>query len=168
MIIPLAEECVSFKKVGLIGTTATVSSGAYERELKKRAPSVHLYSVATPLLVPLIENGELSLATETARKYLAPLTAKKIDALILGCTHYPIIKNRIKKILPEGVRIISQDTVVPKKLREYLARHPEMEKRLSKKGRRVFAVTDVTPTLSTLAQKWFGAHVKIQKVSIGN
>jgi glutamate racemase len=98
--------------------------------------------------------------------YLKYFNTKKIDALLLGCTHYGIMKSEFKKLLPKNVTILSQDTVVPKKTKEYLARHPEIASQLSKKGTRAFYVTDTTPQIQKLANKWFGKEIKIQKVSI--
>ena len=166
MIVPMAEASAGFSHVGLVATSATVSSGAYEREFKKRAPKTKLSSLATPLLVPCIENGQIKLMQPALKEYLNHFANKKIDALLLGCTHYGIVKKEFQKLLPKGITIISQDTVVPKKTKEYLERHPEIEGKLSKKGTRAFYVTDVTETMKKLAIKWFGKKIVIQKVSI--
>jgi glutamate racemase len=107
------------------------------------------------MLVPLIEAGEKELAQPFLAKYLQPFKNKKIEALVLGCTHYPILKSEIKKLLPKNTKIISQDEIVPKSLKAYLARHPEIEKKLSKKSTIKIFVTDKTPQIEKLVKKWF-------------
>lgn len=166
MIVPMAEACAEYSRVGLVATSATISSGAYPREFKKRAPYTKLSTLATPLLVPFIESGEIQLMRPALDEYLSYFKNKKIDALVLGCTHYGIVKNEFKKLLPKGVKIISQDTVVPKKTKDYLSRHPEISGKLSKKGTRAFYVTDITPELKKSANKWFEKAIQIKKVSI--
>ncbi len=166
MIVPMAEACAGYGRVGLIATPATIASGAYEREFALRAAQAKLAPLATPLLVPFIESGETALMRPVLKKYLDHFKDKRIDALLLGCTHYGILKAEFRALLPKGVAIVSQDTVVPKKLREYLARHPEIDQKLTRKGRREFYVTDITEQLKKLAAKWFGAAIKIKKVSI--
>lgn len=119
-----------------------------------------------PMLVPLIEEGEKILAIQFIKKYLKPFLNKKLDALVLGCTHYPFYKNEIKKILGKKVRVISQDEIIPKKLKEYLSRHQEIEKRLSKKGKARILVTDITPNIKKLSQKWFGGNSKVEVIKL--
>ncbi len=166
MIVPMTEASASFARVGLVATSATVSSGAYDREFKKRAKKSKIFSLATPLLVPFIEQGEIALMRPALKEYLEYFKNKRIDALLLGCTHYGIVKKEFQKLLPKGVAILSQDTVVPKKTKEYLARHPEIASQLSKKGTRAFYVTDITPELTKLANKWFGKSIKIKRATI--
>ena len=81
---------------------------------------------------------------------------KKLDAVALGCTHYPFFKTEIKKILPKNVKLISQDEILPKKFKDYLIRHSGVEKRLSKKSSIKILLTDITPNITKLSQKWFG------------
>ncbi len=166
MIIPLAEECLDSKKIGLIATEATISSGAYPREINKRFPSVKIFPLATPLLVPIIENEDKKIAIPILEKYLKHFNSKKIDTLILGCTHYAILKNEIKNILPENIKIISQDVVIPKKIKDYLSRHAEIEKLLSKNSKCEFFVTDLTDHFKKTASNWFGKKIEIKKISI--
>ncbi len=166
MIVPMAEACAGYKRVGLVATSATVASGAYPREFEKRAPGARVLPLATPLLVPLIESGDKKWIKPMLKDYLAHFKNKKIDAILLGCTHYGIVKKEFRTLLPKGVTIISQDTVVPKKMKDYLARHPEIERILSKKVRREFYVTDVTQHMQSVATYWFGTKIKIEKVVI--
>lgn len=166
MIVPMTEASAQFSRVGLVATSATVSSGAYERQFKKQAKKTKLFSLATPLLVPCIESGEIKLLQSMLEEYLKYFRNKKIDALLLGCTHYGIVKKEFKKLLPKNVVLISQDTVVPQKTKKYLINHPEISAKLSIKKTRTFYVTEATPQFKKLANEWFGKTIKIKKVSI--
>ena len=166
MIVPMTEACEGFARVGLIATSVTIESGAYVNEFKKRAPKTKVISIATPLLVPLIEGGDKKFIHTAIADYLKHFKDKKIDALLLGCTHYGIIKKEFQKLLPKSVKVISQDTVIPAKTKDYLIRHPEMEQQLSKKGTRAFFVTDVTDNWQKMAARWFGTKITIEKVEI--
>lgn len=166
VIIPTVEEALKDKKikrVGVLATTGTVRSGAYTREAKKLNPRVKVFQNAAPLLVPLIENGEVKRAEPFVRAYLAPLKQKKVEKIILGCTHYPALKKMIKKF--SGVPVISQDEIIPRKLKSYLTRHLEIDSRLSKKGKRELLVTDITPAYIRFSRKWFGS-AKLRKVKL--
>jgi glutamate racemase len=111
MIKPGARMAVSkskSKRIGMIGTRATVASGSYEREILKLESGAQVFSKACPLFVPLVEEGFAGdpVAEAVARKYLSPLLEKNIDTMILGCTHYPLLIPTIKKIAP-GVELVS-------------------------------------------------------------
>lgn len=116
VIVPAAQSAVEISKtsrIGLIATQATVDSQAYEKALKKLLPKVKVSSGACPFFVPLVEEGWLEgkITEEVAAVYLKPLIRKRIDTLILGCTHYPLLRKSIEKVLPAGVRIV--DSVFP-------------------------------------------------------
>jgi glutamate racemase len=168
MIVPMSESCNKFSCVGLVATSATISSNAYPLELKKRSPKTKLFSLATPLLVPHIESGDTKFTPLILKDYLRFFDGKKIEALVLGCTHYGIIKKDFQKYLPKNVVIISQNDVVPQKTKDYLVRHPEIENKLSRGKTREFYVTDITETMKKLAIKWFGKKITIHKVDIEN
>lgn len=157
VLIPSAEEGSVYKKVGIVATRGTVVSETFPKEIKKLNNKIKVFQNSAPMLVPLIEEGEYTSTKSFLGKYLKPLINKNIDSLILGCTHYPILKKEIKKILPRSVRIISQDEIIPKKLKVYLKNHTEIEKKLSKKGSAKILVTDITQNVSFLARKWFGS-----------
>ncbi len=167
VIIPTVEIVASqpHAKVGLIATIGTCSSKIYEKELKKLNPKIKIYSQPSPLLVPLVEHNELKFAPEILKSYIDPLIKKGIASLILGCAHYPILKNAIQKIYPK-LKIISQTDIIPKKLADYLTRHPEIERKLSKKKKVVLETTDITPTTTRLALRWFGNKSKLKKTKI--
>jgi len=167
MIIPLVEECAPYARAGLIATEATVSSNTYVLEAQTRAPDTTIYSIAAPLLVPMIESGNDSDLPTALEKYLDYFKNKNIEALILGCTHYAIIEDAIEKLVPD-VKIISQTHVIPTKTKKYLARHPEIELKLSKNSTQQFCVTDLTDHFQKMATNWFGKEITIESVVIKN
>ncbi len=113
------------RRIGIIGTTATISAGKYETILKTLEKNVSVFSQACPLFVPLVEEGwiESPVTEQVARIYLNPLMQNRIDSLILGCTHYPIIKDTIKKIVDGNVQIIDSAIETAVKVRETLESH---------------------------------------------
>lgn len=167
VIIPTVEAVaeLDLSRVGILATQGTVNSKAYIRELKKLKSKTKVFQVPAPLLVPLVEYGGLKWAVPILKEYLSSLLDKKIEALILGCTHYPILKRQIRKIAGKEIKVFSQDEIMPLKLQEYLKRHPEIEKKLSKRGKRIFFATDIMPQLAILAGEWFGRPVALKKVS---
>ncbi|PIZ85772.1 glutamate racemase, partial [Candidatus Nomurabacteria bacterium CG_4_10_14_0_2_um_filter_33_9] len=135
VLIPAAEEAAKYGKVGILGTLGTITSNTFPDEIKKINKKTQVFQNSAPMLVPLIEEGEKVLAVQFIKKYLKPFLNKKLDTLVLGCTHYPFYKNEIKKVLGKKVRVISQDEIIPKKLKEYFIKHHEVEKKLSQKGK---------------------------------
>lgn len=134
VIIPTVEELMESGSgyTLLIGTERTVSSRKYEIELKKIDPAFTLLTHATPTLVPLIESGDCRSACTEVTTLLKD-TYAHITTLILGCTHYTLLKECLRGALPD-VTVISQDEIIPQKLHDYLTRHPEIESRLGKQG----------------------------------
>lgn len=173
VLIPAAEFAVlktKNKKIGVIATEGTVSSGAFERELQKinSKSNLKIFQNACPLLVPIVEAGQHN-AKETdtiLKKYLTPLLKKKIDTLILGCTHYGILENKIKKIVGQDVQIVSEAKIVAKKLKDYLEKHPEIEKNLAKNKSRTFYSTDLTKNFQFLGSKFFGQKIEARKINL--
>lgn len=169
VLIPSAEEAINKSRngrIGVIATEGTVSSGAFIRELTKIDPKAKVYQNPCPLLVPIIEEGEQnSKATDIIlEKYLKPLKNKNIDTLILGCTHYGILENKIKKTFGSKISIISGTRVVPKKLKEYLKRHSDIEKVIGKGDGVIFFSTDLTNKFTLLGSKFFGKKIEVKKV----
>ncbi len=152
------------KRLGVLATAGTVRSGTYVREARKLNPRVKVFQNAAPLLVPLVENDGLRWAGPIVHAYLAPLTRKKVEKIVLGCTHYPALKKMIQKIA--GVPVISQDELIPRKLKDYLRRHPEIDSQLGKKRKRELLVTDITPAYVRLSRKWFGKAAKLKRVAL--
>jgi len=143
VIVPTLEVAIEqgAKKIGLLATQRTVHSNIYEVELQKINPDVELCAVASPLLVPLIEEGGEKYLDAVLEDYLQPMKHAGVESIILGCTHYVALKSRVKAML-NGVALISQDDIIPAKLEDYLKRHPEMEMRLSKGGSFEIHATD--------------------------
>jgi glutamate racemase len=166
VIIPTAEELNGAKKIGVLATAATVRSGAFVREIKKVNRKAEVFQNPAPLLVPLIEQNALKHSKPFLEEYLKPLLKKKIDTLVLGCTHYPILKNQIKKAVGQNVKVISQADIIPKKLKDYLRRHSEIERKLSKNSKIELLVTDKTEHYESLAKSWFGKKAVLKKVVI--
>ncbi len=171
VIIPAVEETAlktKNKKVGVIATEATVKSEAFPDEFKKVDPEIKVFQNACPLLVPVVESGEVdSSATDIILKdYLVPLLKKDIDTLLLGCTHYGLLLDKIKEIVGSSVNIVSEADIVPKKLEDYLSRHSEIEQKLLKDGVVRFYSTDITNKFQVFGSKFFGHDIKPEKVSL--
>jgi len=147
------------KKVGVLATESTASSHIYRAELKKLNPKLKVLETAAPLLVPIIENNAEKFAEPFLKEYLKPILKFQSDSLVLGCTHYPILKKQIKQLLPKKVKIYSQEEIIPEKLENYLKRHPEIESKLSKKGSHEFMATDLNVSLEAAAKKLFGKKI---------
>jgi glutamate racemase len=158
------------RSVGLWGTAGTVQSQSYAIELAKVAPSVQLTQTACPLLVPLVENGELAGAglDHFLEKYWAQTVAQSpnVESLLLACTHYPLLLPRIRAVVPEGVKILPQGAMVAPSLADYLTRHPEMERRLSQGGTTSFLTTDRSESFDRLAELFLGHPVESQMVEL--
>ncbi len=169
VIVPAAEVATKSgaRVIGVIGTEGTVRSKTFEREIHKLEPTTRVVSLATPLLVPLIESGSEVEAAAALQKYLPPLIERGIDTLVLGCTHYPVLKKQIRQICGTNINVISQDELMPDKFARYLKRRPEIDEKLSKTGQHIFAVTDLTPAGEALAARLFKGQVKLIKVSLG-
>lgn len=166
VIRPTTEIIGNYSKsghVGVLGTPGTVTSGSYQVEINKFFPKLHVYQEACPMWVPLIENNEFENegATYFIKKHVTRLLQqqKDIDAIILGCTHYPLIAGQIKKELPEGVTLLSQGKIVAASLKDYLVRHPEIEQKCSRTGNVVFYTTDQPETFNVAATRFYGEQV---------
>jgi len=168
VLIPAAEEAVQKTKnqrVGVIATHSTVTSEKFVHELAKLEANVQVFQKACPLLVPLVEAGEQHspLMDTLLERYLRPLLAKKIDTLILGCTHYGIVEKKIRAIVGPDITIISEARVVPKKLKKYFEKHTEIEETLSTKPRVHFFSTDRTDKFQTLGSALFGRAIRVER-----
>ncbi len=172
IIIPTAEEADKFtksKKIGILATQATVDSEAYVNEIAKINPEIKVFQQTCPLFVPIIESGEKGEKLDLViKKYLNELFIKseKIDAVILGCTHYAVIENEIKKYLPEKVKIVSQGGIIAEKLKNYFKKHPEIEKNLKKRKERIYLTTKDSEKIKKLAKDFFGEEIDIKLVKI--
>lgn len=166
VLIPTAEEVSKYKKVGIIGTSGTIASNTFPNEIHKINPNVKIIQNSAPMLVPLAEEGEKILVKEFIKKYLKPFVGKNIQALVLGCTHYPFYKKEIKNLLPKNVKVISQDEIIPKKLKEYFNKHTEISKKFSKNKTTKILVTDITINIEKLSKTWFGKDAKPELIKL--
>jgi glutamate racemase len=155
------------KRIGVIATEGTVASQSFELELKKLDPELEVIQQACPLLVPIIESGEQEWEGTTLilKRYLAPFQGRG-DTLILGCTHYSILKEQIRAVLGSGHELICSGQVTAAKLVDYLGRHPEMEARLSRGGSRRYLTTDLTPRFAQLASLFMGHPLSSEVVEL--
>ncbi len=174
VLIPVAEEAAEKSKkgrVGVVGTKATIDSNSYETEIKKINPKIRTYGQACPLLVPFIEEGWHTKpeAKSILKKYLRPLKTCNIDTLILGCTHYPIMKNQFSRYMGKQVEVFDTGKIVAEKLKTYLENHPEIETLISKskKPKREFLTTDDPKKFKTFAEKYLSMKIpKVEKVTL--
>jgi glutamate racemase len=153
VIRPSVEAIGNYTKsghIGVLGTTGTIVSNSYPLEIKKLFPEIQVHQKACPMWVPLVENNEHHHigADYFIKKNIDSLLNQNhdIDTVILGCTHYPLLIEKIKKYMPENISIISQGKIVADSLKDYLIRHPEMERKCSKNGIRRFFTTESTAT----------------------
>lgn len=165
---PTAEEVAERTKnsrIGIIATAGTVGSRTYVAEIQKLNPDIEVAQQATPLLVPLVENNAMKYAGPILDDYLEPLLKANIDTLVLGCTHYPLLKGLIRSKVG-SVNVISQDEIIPQKIRDYLDRHAEIDQKLSKNSTRNFLTTDLASSTIEVATLLFGKSIKLEKVSL--
>jgi glutamate racemase len=155
VIIPTMEEFIdsNISHALLVATTRTVESGKYERELNKLSKEVHLTSVATPLVVPLIEAGQYEEALGSLKATIKQ--SGEVEGVILGCTHYSLLKDELRSEFP-NLKIISQDEIIPAKLKDYLNRHTEIETKLSRGGTRNIYLTDKSPRYDHVIRELLG------------
>ncbi|MBI1286302.1 MAG: glutamate racemase [Flavobacteriales bacterium] len=173
VIRPTAEVIGNYStsgKVGVLGTSGTVLSESYPIEIAKTFPQVEVYQQACPMWVPLIENNEHHGAGADffVKEYVDQLMqqAPDIDSILLGCTHYPLLTDKIQQHLPPQVRVISQGEIVAESLKDYLHRHPEMDQLWSKNGTRRFLTTDDTANFDAHASIFFGSEVRSEHCTI--
>lgn len=158
------------KHIGVLGTTGTVLSQSYPIEIAKFFPEVKVYQEACPLWVPMVENNEYNTPKSDAiiKQHIDNLMSRspKIDTIILGCTHYPLLKDQIKKFLPDNFTLLSQGDIVAKGLADYLKRHPEMDAKCSKGNTIEFLTTGDTNNFDIHAGKFFGKEIKSKHLNL--
>src|SRR5215208_112110 len=156
--------------IGVLATNGTVQSQSYLIEIQKFFPGLKIEQEACPMWVPLVENNEH--LTEGAdyfiQKHINNILSgnKEIDTLLLACTHYPLLKEKIEKYLPHHVKLISQGEIVAESLKDYLYRHPEIESKISKKRERNFYTTDSTEDFDNKASIFFREHVQSKHLDL--
>lgn len=173
VIRPVVEEVAELTlngHIGVLGTTGTVNSESYPIELNKWSGGTvkSVVQEACPMWVPLVENNEIKSegAEYFIKKNIQNILEKddKLDTLILGCTHYPLLRKIIRKYVPEGINIIEQGTIVADKLILYLKRHPEVNDKISKTGRIEFQTTEAAETFENKAGLFIGYKIKTKTI----
>lgn len=158
VIVPTIESLheMGAKKALLIATKRTVESGKYEKELQKLdGNTVELKSIATPGLVPLIETHKLDEALAHAISVIEAETGKG-EVVLLGCTHYTLLKDGLREHFSDTRTFVSQDEVIPYKLADYLDRHPEIASRLTNTGKRQIHLTEHRPDYDRITAEFLG------------
>jgi len=166
--VELALESSRKMAIGVIGTRATVKSGIYEKRIKAVNAGARVYSVACPLLVPIVEEGWIT-RPETAmivKKYLYPLKVRQIDTLILGCTLYPLLENVIQRKIGKSIKIIDSSAGVAVKVAKFLKERPDIDCLLSKNGKTRILLSDVTEQFATTAKVILKKNVLPEQVKL--
>lgn len=156
------------RQIGVIGTLGTISSGVYSRLLQRFDPSCRVFEQACPLFVPLVEEGwaDTEIAHLVADRYLSSLRESGIDTLVLGCTHYPLLKNTIEKVMGAGITLIDSAEETARQVEEYLATH-QMRRSAFATPQHKFFVTDLPLRFAELGEKFLGKPLApVIKVSI--
>jgi glutamate racemase len=156
----------NFNKIGVIGTKRTISSGTYASKLKISSPETEVISLATPLLVPMIEEGFIfdDISNAIIRTYLSNSSLGGIQSLILGCTHYPIIKNQISKFFNFQVEVIDSARIVSIALKDVLEKNNLINRSGSASDK--FYVSDYTDYFEKIARMFFEKDINLQKADI--
>ena len=171
VVTPATENAVKTSNtliIGVIGTRATVKSGIYEHKIMALKPDAKVYSAACPLLVPLVEEGWMK-KPETVmiiKKYLYPLKVRQIDTLILGCTHYPLLKDKIQRKIGKRVHIIDSSIAIAENVKFFLDTHPEVDKQLSKNNAFRLFVSDITEQFGKTARTTLRRNVHLEHVEL--
>jgi len=155
-----------FRKIGVIGTKRTISSGTYEKKLRASSPLTEVVSLATPLLVPMIEEGFIfdDISNAIIRSYLSNDTLSGIEALILGCTHYPIIRNQISKFFNFNVEVVDSARIVSLVLRDVLEKNNLLND--TGKVNDQFFISDYTSYFEKIARMFFEGEINLMKADI--
>ncbi len=150
--------------VGILGTSGTIASLSYPIEIEKFFPNIKIFQEACPMWVPLVENNEFENegADYFIKKNISHLLSQsnKIDTIVLGCTHYPLLIKKIKQFLPSSIQLLSQGEIVATSLMDYLKRHNEIENLCSKNGTCTFLTTDSSGNFDEHAAIFFGENIR--------
>ena len=168
--VELVDTISRTKHIGIVGTSGTITSNSYTIEIGRMYPHIQVTGEACPMWVPLVENNEFNSpgADYFVRKHLEHILAAdpEIDTLVLGCTHYPLLIEKIKAFLPEGITLFSQGEYVAASLTDYLRRHPEMDIRLTKQGNCRFLTTESAAKFSDAASVFLNHPVEVEQIRL--
>ncbi|MCD8093500.1 MAG: glutamate racemase [Bacteroides sp.] len=158
------------RHIGVLATSGTIKSESYPLEVHKLFPDIKVSGEACPLWVPLVENNEAQgEGTDYfVRKYIDELLAKDrlIDTVILGCTHYPLLLPKIQQYMPEGITTVAQGELVARSLKDYLHRHPEMDRKCTKGGRCVYRTTEAEDKFIESASTFLNESVRMERIEL--
>lgn len=156
--------------IGIVGTPGTIRSHSYEMEIEKLYPGFRTFTQACPMWVSLVENGE---AAGEGTDYFVKRDVERlmaqnpgIDTVILGCTHYPLLKDKVEKYVPEGVTVLSQGAIVADSLADYLNRHPEMTARCSQGATCRYLTTESSDKFSESATVFLSEPVEATSITL--
>lgn len=173
VIRPTAEivgELSRSRHVGVFGTLGTIQSLSYEMEIGKLFPDIKVVGEACPMWVPLVEYHEHDKAGADyfVKQHIDYILEQdpKIDTLILGCTHYPLLAPKIKQYLPEYINVISQGEYVAASLSDYLKRHPEMEQACTKGGSTNYYTTESPQKFSDMAEVFLNKNISVERITL--
>ena len=168
--VEILNEVSATGHVGVLGTPGTVASHSYQIETVKLFPNMIVTEQPCPLWVPIVENSEADGdgADYFVKKYIGELMAKDsdVDPFVLGCTHYPLLIEKIRKYAPEHVKILEQGHLVAESLKDYLRRHPEMDCRLSRGGGVEYLTSENPEKFDSLASVFTHQEVRSRRCSL--
>lgn len=158
------------KKIGILATQGTVNSDTYTVDIQNHFPETIVYQQACPMWAPMIENGEYKTdhMDKIIKDDLEALLQQStdIDTILLGCTHYPLVADIVLRYLPNNITLISQGQIVASSLQDYLNRHPEIEKEITKSSTVHFYTTDSAEIFDVHATAFFGKEVKSEQIHL--
>ncbi len=173
VIRPTAEAVGSLSRtgvVGVLGTPGTVASGSYDIEIEKLHPGFRVVAEAAPMWVPVVEQGFAGspgadwFVDEAVGRLLA--RDSRIDTIILGCTHYPLLYPKIRAAVPRGISIVSQGPIVAESLIDYLRRHPAMDAAISRGGATRYLTTDDAGMFARQAGVFLGREIMAESIDL--
>lgn len=169
--VEVVGEMSQSRHIGILGTNGTIKSQSYFLEFEKLFPDIKVAQEACPMWVPLVENHEYDKpgADYYVKQHIDSVLQQdqQIDTLILGCTHYPLLMDKIQKFVPKGVKVLEQGALVARKLALYLKNHPEMEKRCSRNGGVRFYTTESPERFRASAQLFLNKEIEVEHIIIG-
>ena len=158
------------RHVGVLATAGTIKSESYPLEIHKLFPDIKVSGEACPMWVPLVENNEANgEGTDFfIRKYIHNLLAKdgQIDTIILGCTHYPLLLPKIQQFVPQSMKVVAQGEYVAASLKDYLYRHPEMDRKCTRGGSCSFCTTEAEDKFIESASTFLNQDITVQRISL--
>jgi glutamate racemase len=173
-VIRPTAECVGTlthsRHIGILATAGTIKSQSYTLEIEKLYPDIVVNGEACPLWVPLVENHEFDSpgADYFVRQHIDRLLQRdpQIDTLILGCTHYPLLMEKIRQYTPQGITVVAQGEYIARSLQDYLHRHPEMEQRCTKQGQCRFLTTESKEKFEESASIFLQSNLHVESISL--